>query len=1111
MVDVRRVRVLGPLAVDDREVPGARLRDLVVPLLLARGRALPAAVLRDAVWGLYPPADAHGALQALVSRARRTTGLPLEAVERGYRVPAAAVDVDALRVEDDLRAAREALRTGDVARAAAAARRGWAPLADAVALEALPADAAARLRGVRRDLLLVRADALVGTGSGPVPAGGAAEERPELLADLEAGVAGAPLDEPLAAALLRALVAVDRPGEALARYEEVRRAVDAYGAAPSGALRAAHAAALAATADPPSGRPAPGAAEAPGAASARPSETARALPGAAGPRVAEALLGRDADLAALDEQVRLHALVTLVGPGGVGKTTLVGSLLARRRAAGEPVREVPLAGLRSGADVLPAVLRALGGARTDLAGPDGTSRASAEEQLHRAATRATGLLVLDNCEHLLDAVADVALRVCAAAPASLHVLATSRAPLDVLGEHVRLLPPLDPDAAAELLTRRAAAVRPGLDLPADEVLRLGRRLDHLPLALELAAARLRTTGLADLLSALDQRADLSPGPRGLPERHRSLQALVGWSWDLLRDDERTLLARMAVFPAGASAATVVAVCADPWPSAERPAGAVGGLPAAAVPAALAGLVDASLVVWEPAADEGRGRYRLLETVREHADARCSPDERRTAQRRLAVWAAELAGALAEDLRGRGQLEALRRADSEHDALVAALRRATDDGDGVLAAPTGLLLVEAATLRGAHAEVLERLAALAACPSVLDAGARGERVRASLDGAGLARAWRQAAEVCAVGVPSAVGGGGPGAASRSLAVLASRLRRAARRPDLLGAGPAAATDLLVDLLTDPGGDPRAALDRLAAVDDPRWRGWGLFTRAWWLENGGLEDLGLADARAAHAVADGSGDVGARAVAAAFVAERLESSGDVAAGLVWWDRAERDYAAVGAAGDAGQARLSRLRVLAELGDPDADRVLREHVDRLAQDHPDDGFVALVVLADRVARARARGDLEDARALVASAVADLSADGRQPIPQLVASLEAAAALLALDAEDVDAASGHLGRAVAAALASGDVPAQAAVGEAVARWEALRGDDAAAGQLLALATRFGSRLQVLLGWRARGEAAPGPGETAARAVEELDGPAAVARLRELLGRVGTSPAAGA
>jgi len=1119
--EVHRVRLLGPLAVDEQEVPGARLRALLVPLLLAHGRTVPAGDLCEEVWGLDLPGDPAGALQALVSRARRGTGLPVEAVAGGYRVPAAAVDVDAVRVEDELRGARAALRAGDRAGARAAARRGWELLAGATGvLDAMPTGVAARARAVRRDLLLVRAEVeLSGVDDAVSPREGTGDGLADTLADLEQEVAGAPLDEPLAAALLRVLVALGRPAQALARYEEVRRAVDGYGGSPSGALRAAHAEALAASADGPIGsddRPGGRPAASTASVEAPTAVVDRASPGVrvAGPRVAEALLGRDDDLAALDERVRAHPLVTLVGPGGVGKTTLVSALVARRRAAGEPVHEVPLAGLRAGEDVLPVVLAALGGRRPDATGREGGAGAP-EEELRRAAAGASGLLVLDNCEHLLDAVAEVALAVCAGASPGLAVLATSRAPLGVLGEQVHLLHPLGPAAAHDLVRRRAAAVRPDADLPAPAVAQLCRRLDHLPLALELAAARLRTTSLADLLAALEHRvAVLAPGPRGLPERHRSLQALVDWSWELLPEPERVLLARMAVFPAGAGATAVAAVCADD----DGPAGDGAGdetaaaLPARGVPSALAGLVDASLVVWDATADDGRGRYRLLETVREYADGRRSPRARRAGERRLARWAAGLAADLAADLRGQGQVAALRRAGVERDALAAALRWATAEGETALAAPLGLLLVETAWLRGAHAEGLERLALLAGAPSVLDPGERGRRAAADLTGPELARVWRESAETCAVGIPNAAVGALDVLAAgrpRLLAVLTSRLRRALRRPELLGAGLAATGELLLGVATDPPADHRSALDRAATAPDAWWRGWGLLARAWWLENGGLDDLGLADARAAHAVMDAAGNTAGRAVAGAFVAERLTVSGEAAASVVWWQRAEQDHAGAGAEGDARQTRLSLLRVLADLdGDPEARRSVQAQIALLAAEHPHDDMARFVVLSASVAGARERGDLATARAQMAGAVEDLSRCGLRPIPQLVALVEASAGLLALEDGDAGAARGHLGLAVAAARTSHDVPAQAAVGEAVAHWCAEHDDPVTAGRLLALAARFGARMEHLLGWQPLpGRPVPPGDPDAARAVRELDGPAAVALLRELLDRALQEP----
>ena len=245
--------------------------------------------------------------------------------------------------------------------------------------------------------------------------------------------------------------------------------------------------------------------------------------------------------------------MTIVATGGAGKTRLAAEVARRAAAAGRAVRVIELAGLRSPDEVLPTVLAALGGADTTATGGNlGLERRvlSPEERLRAVAPDLDGLVVLDNCEHVLDAAAAVVADLVAAASPEVAVLATSRAPLGLVGELVHRLTALpDADALALVESRaRAGGAVPTWDT--ERALALCHRLDNLPLALELAAARLRHMPIDDVLAGLTDRfALLDDALRGLPERHASLWAMVDWSRELLAPADRDLLQRVAVIPA----------------------------------------------------------------------------------------------------------------------------------------------------------------------------------------------------------------------------------------------------------------------------------------------------------------------------------------------------------------------------------------------------------------------------------------------------------------------------------------------------------------------------------------------------------------------------------
>jgi non-specific serine/threonine protein kinase len=320
------------------------------------------------------------------------------------------------------------------------------------------------------------------------------------------------------------------------------------------------------------------------------------------PRPASSLIGRDDEVEAVLELLTRARIVTLTGVGGIGKTRLaleVARRADRRTRDGTWVARLETA--TSADDVLAALLGAVGversGARRGL-------DALLEGLRHRDA-----MVVLDNCEHVVDAVSDVVTAIVQSA-ADVRILAASREPLDVDGEHVVGVPPLDTSdagAALALFVDRAAAAGANVDLGLDgtDVAAICRRLEGIPLAIELAAARCRSMRPCDLVERMDDMFSvLRPGRRDAPRRHRSMLDALTWSYDLLAPDERRLLARSSVFAGSFGIEAAAAVCAD------------DALHREAVLACLDRLVARSLVV---SVDGGHGsRFRLLEPVRQFA-------------------------------------------------------------------------------------------------------------------------------------------------------------------------------------------------------------------------------------------------------------------------------------------------------------------------------------------------------------------------------------------------------------------------------------------------------------------------------------------------------------
>lgn len=748
-----QVGVLGGLEVRSggELVPlsGGRVRALLARLALDAGREVPRGVLIEAIWDEEPPGDAAHALQALVSRLRRALGPAVAPHGRdggpaggairsgavGYALAIAPEAVDALLFERLAAQGSALLRAGDptaalpVLHEALTLWRGPAlgELAEALRFARAAAD---RFDDLRVATTGDRIDAELAVGA----------ESAGLVAELDALTAAHPLNERLAAQRLRALAVAGRQADALDAYEQLRRRLDdELGALPSPELVAAHLAVVDGTAASTAVRD-PGAHGAPREPGDPRGNGAAPAPADASPAPRRtnlrhgltSFVGRDEELARLDGLLREQRLVTLIGPGGAGKTRLAGEVAGLQAARHEGgVWMVELAQITDPADLGAGVLGALGlrearlvmgGGSLPGSGKDAPPTDAVGHLLDVLAER-DAVLVLDNCEHLIAAAAVLADELLAHCPA-LRIVATSREPLGIAGEHLVQVPPLGmppvgatpaealAHPAVRLFADRAAAASPGFavdEASVGPVVEVCRRLDGLPLALELAAARLRSMPVAQIAARLDDRFRLlTGGSRAALPRQRTLRAVVDWSWELLTEPERTLVRRLAVFPAGVTADAAEAVCAG------------GGVDRADVVDLLAALVDRSLLVLVAADGTGATRYRMLETIREYGTERMAEVGELAAIRTAhARHYAALVDEADPHLRSPEQLLWLRRLVADRENVNAALRWLADSGDAARALRLSVSLAWFGFLTGGHNDVIAQLRLALAVPGETD--------------------------------------------------------------------------------------------------------------------------------------------------------------------------------------------------------------------------------------------------------------------------------------------------------------------------------------------------------------------------------------------------------
>ncbi|MFD7321141.1 BTAD domain-containing putative transcriptional regulator [Streptomyces sp. NPDC059875] len=683
-----RFGVLGETSVRTEDgravrVPELKVRALLASLLVDPGRPVATHRLVDDLWGEEPPGNPLRALQAKVSQLRRV----LEEAEPGGR------DLVASRAPGyQLVVPEGALDSGWFTALAARARavpdpaRRAALFAEALELWRGPAFAdfadepfaRAAVNRLEEERLVVREEA--------AEARLAAGEHALLVGELAELVERNPLRERLRATHLRALYRSGRQSEALAGYEDLRaRLADDLGLDPSPELVALHGAML--RQDPELDAVRVGAGVGSG------SEDGVGIHGpaeaAAGATRGEArgnvpvplagLVGREGAVVEVCGLLATRRLVTLTGPGGVGKTRL--AVEAARRAREhfpDGAWLVELAGARGDlAEVVAATLELRDDGVWGVL-PEGPMGGA--ERLAAVLRGKRMLLVLDNCEHVIDEAAALTELLLRTVP-DLVVLTTSQEPLALAGETLWAVPPLDLSGAVELFVARATASAPGFAPDAAQtaaVEGICRRLDGVPLALELAATRVRALGVHRLLERLDDRFRLlSAGQRGAPARQQTLRAVIDWSWELLPDPERAVLRRLAVHAEGCTPEAAEEVCGG------------GEVAPEDVLDLLVRLVDRSLVVTVDGKDGPR--YRLLESVAAYCVERMrEAGETEAVRERHLAYYTRLARTAEPELRGHGQREWLARLDAESANLRAALDRAVQQG----AAREALGLVDA---------------------------------------------------------------------------------------------------------------------------------------------------------------------------------------------------------------------------------------------------------------------------------------------------------------------------------------------------------------------------------------------------------------------------------
>ena len=1089
------ISLLGPLEVraDGRPLPlgGSRLRTLLLRLALDAGRTVAVSALVDALWADEPPEGAANALQSLVSRVRRALGDPalVAATPGGYRLAIAPQDVDSVRFEALFREGREALRDDEPERARELLRealhlwRGPA-LADADGQPFAQAPAT-RLDELRLAALCDRLDADLRVG-----------RHAEALAELEALAAEHPLRENIAALHVRALYGAGRQADALAVYEGVRAALaDQLGIDPSKDLADLH---LAVLRNDPSLAPAvSGAPKAPA-----PKTNLRTS--------LTSFVGREEEVRRIGKLLAESRLVTLVGPGGAGKTRLAAEAAARvAERFPDGVWLAELAPVTDPAEIATAVLVALGPRETRVMTASNPAaqvpaRGALGHVLEQLADKRV-LLILDNCEHLVGAAAETAETLLGQCP-GLRIVATSREPLAILGETLYAVPPLgvpaeapsffgqpplgtfdhrlnteglrndhatradpaghgrhggsgssggrggssghssntksthvdDPtlpapgtsadsgpdlilDAlefpAIRLFADRAAAVDPDFAVTTavlPDVLRICRRLDGLPLAIELAAARLRTLPVHQISNRLGDRFRLlTGGSRTAMPRHQTLRAVVAWSWDLLSPAESDLAERLAVFPGGVTAEAAAAVLPE-----------AAGYSEHEVFDLLSALVDKSLLQTVATEPDEPPRFRVLETIREYGAERLG-EKVHDVRRAHARYFRDLAEEAEPHLRRAEQLQWIALLDRERDNILAALRFAADDGDADTAIRIAASFAWYWTLgdRTAEGRLLMRVALDAPGDSPPDKYAivrALERVTSVFED----ELWEEADKL-----------------ERELREITAGLE-GHDHPIL------ALASVIGPMLADnqPGLD--AAVEARIGHPDGWVRGMLMLMRGMSSENAGQRWRVRPDLEAARAEFEGVGDRWGLSAAVNGLATLAMADGDDEQALALQTEALELIKGINAFSDAAHIEMTSAMIMARLGRQEEALALLQAI--LESGHRSGSamttYSAMVGLAEFH---RYVGDTATGWRYLRQSEAEASPGGP---PQIMALRDVCAGMLHLAEGELDAGRERLSRSLGYGLVSRDMPVMSRVTIAVACFAQAAGDARGAARLLGL-----------------------------------------------------------
>lgn len=987
-----RVAVLGPVLIAGRggrliEPSGALGQSLIRSLALTRNQALSTDALIEDLWGDEPPSNAKAALHTLVSRLRGVIadGL-LVSTATGY---ALSTDADGT----DIGLAR-ALQSQAEATAATNPRAALAAVDAALALWRGDDNASPVTSHLRISLARTRIELLGSLG-----------EHRAVLADLDALIAVDPLDEQLALARMTSLALLDRRNDALRHFADFRELLsDQLGSSPSRALVDLNTSLLRGDgpAAPTARTPAlPTASVVPSATvltaptsktaptsntSNTPPEESNSTPDPAsaymattprrrvGLRLApNTLIGRDADLSAVETLLGHHRLVTILGPGGLGKTRLAQELAHRSKAASVIV--VELASVGSDEDVTLALATTLG-IRERSAGQRlsevsvGDLRSRILAQLAEQET----LLVIDNCEHVVDGAARWVAEILSST-ATVRAVATSRSPLAIGAERVYPLgslastivetppPPsaegtsaetdvprsdtetLPSDASADrhdrhdgpavqLFIDRATAARPGAILPRDTIARLCTKLDGLPLAIELAAARIRSMSVDEIERRLQNRfALLTSGDRSAPERHRTLQAVIDWSWNFLSTREQTALRRLSRFVDGFGSDAAAAL-----------------VPGAEIVDVLDALISQSLLSVSESAETGQPRYRMLETVREFGAIELEKAaETHAVQDALFSWAEAFCLESYPQLDGPAQLERYRLITLEHDNLLAILRLAVAAARPAVAVSIFAVLAQYWTMRGNHSEV----------------GAFGPIMLSATAGylPDAAHAEVAAASLISIATILSITN------DRKAAPALSGLRRIRRSDAVLSPRLRAIADFLLSVDGAEGAHDHLDSIRRSPNDSVALVGHLVLTQL--AENDGDFELAAEAGKSAWAVASARGDVWASSMAASMMAQLASQQNLPTEALLWSARAVGGLRALNAEDDLHQLEWMLGANLVSLGRLDEARVVFDRYLNSAASHSQVGDLRSIGLAGQAELNRAEGRVDDGARLYREAV--------------------------------------------------------------------------------------------------------------------------------------------